>query len=247
MKPGTALNTENFIAQLSIDCVVFGYADMQLHVLISEFLLPGNIWTLPGGFIGQAEGIEDAAKRILHERTGLENIYLEQFKVFGQSDRVNEEVKAALEKSPGLLSGRPFPLNAETLNWLSERFISIGFYALVDINKVTPRKTEMDESVAWHPIDELPAMIMDHNAIALEGLKALRENLDNKLIAFNLLPETFTMRELQELYETVYDRPFPRNNFQKKILDMDILDRLEKQFTGAQNRAPYIYRVKQKT
>ena len=76
------------------------------------------------------------------------------------------------------------------------------------------------------------------------ALETLRQNLDNKLIGFNLLPETFTMKEVQELYEAIYDKPFARNNFQKKILDMNVLERLEKKFTGAANKAPYLYKFR---
>ena len=84
-------------------------------------------------------------------------------------------------------------------------------------------------------------MIMDHNQLVEKALGTLRLNLDQKLIAFNLLPETFTMKEVQELYESIFDKPFARNNFQKKILDLNVLERLEKKFTGAANKAPYVY------
>ena len=87
--------------------------------------------------------------------------------------------------------------------------------------------------------------IRDSHDIIHQALETLRRNLDEKLIAFNLLPETFTMREVQELYEAIYDRPFARNNFQKKILDMNVLERLEKKYTGAANKAPYLYRFRQ--
>ena len=133
----------------------------------------------------------------------------------------------------------------ESINWLSKRFISIGYYALVDINKVTPYKTDFDSSIDWINIQNLPTLIMDHNEIVSSALETLCQNLDAKLIGFNLLPETFTMREVQELYEAIYDKPFARNNFQKKILDMNVLERLEKKYTGAANKAPYLYRFKQ--
>jgi hypothetical protein len=87
-------------------------------------------------------------------------------------------------------------------------------------------------------------MVYDHNEILRHGLESLRQNLDEKLIGFNLLPETFTMKEVQELYEAVYAKAFTASNFQKKILELDVLERLEKKFTGAQNKAPYLYRFK---
>lgn len=241
----SAFLEEGFIKQLSIDCVVFGYQKKELKVLSSKLLFSENVWALPGGFIKQTESIDQAAYRILQERTGIDNIYLEQFKVFGASDRVNHQLANALS-SEEFGGFENLNLRAEALQWLSQRFVSIGYYALVDMRNVKPRKTDFDESVDWYTIDALPKMIIDHNEMVKEGLEALRQHLDERLIGFNnLLPETFTMRELQELYETVYDRPFARNNFQKKILELGVLERLEKKFTGAQNRAPYLYRFKQ--
>ena len=128
------------------------------------------------------------------------------------------------------------------MTWLTRRFISIGYYALVDINKVDPRKSEIDEAIEWQDCRQLPALIIDHNEIVSCALDTLRSNLDQKLIGFNLLPETFTMKEVQELYEAIYDKPFARNNFQKKMLDLNVLERLEKKFTGAANKAPFLYR-----
>jgi hypothetical protein len=87
-------------------------------------------------------------------------------------------------------------------------------------------------------------MIMDHNTIVAEALHTLLIHLDEKLSGFNLLSDTFTMKEVQQLYETIFDKPFVRTNFQKKILELNVLERLEKKFTGAANKAPYLYRVK---
>lgn len=83
---------------------------------------------------------------------------------------------------------------------------------------------------------------MDHNQVVAHAIDTLRLTLDQKLSAFNLLPDTFTMKDVQEVYEAIFDKPFARNNFQKKILDMNALERLEKKFTGAANKAPYLYR-----
>lgn len=233
---------EKYIQQLSIDCVIFGYQQRSVKVLITKLNLTKNIWALPGGFIFQDEGIDTAASRILFERTGLKSIFLEQFNVFGNQNRINHDLIKYRPDPSVLNSGLQF--SPSDLEWLSKRFVSIGYYALVDINKVTPRLSEFDESIEWLDVQKLPHMIMDHNEIVLCALVALRQNLDNKLIGFNLLPETFTMREVQELYEAIYDKPFPRNNFQKKMLDLNVLERLEKKFTGAANKAPYLYRFK---
>lgn len=240
LKAMTTFSTQDYIPQLSIDSVIFGYRQKKLHVLISKMNIGPDIYTLPGGFIKQDQGIDEAALSILKDRTSLTDIYLEQYRTFGPANRKNEAILTILEaiKSPSGLE------NKEAKEWFSQRFISIGYYALVDINKVKPQKTDLDDSVDWVPIEQLPQLIMDHNDMVAEALKTLRSNLDEKIIGYQLLPETFTMRELQELYEAVYDKTFARNNFQKKMLSLGVLERLEKKFTGAANKAPYLYRFR---
>lgn len=235
--------TGDYIAQLSIDCVIFGYKNKELKVLISKLSYGKDLWSLPGGYILQTESIDQAASRILMERTGLDNIYLEQFRAFGGPDRIigsgyREMVRA------GLKDFDPKKFDDEAIDWVTNRFVCIGYYALVDLNKVDPKIGEFEEFLKWVSIEDLPEMTHDHNEIVGEAHKSLRQNLDEKLIGFNLLPDEFTMREVKELYEAVYDKEFPMNNFQKKILGLDVLERLGKKYTGAQNRAPYIYRFK---
>jgi 8-oxo-dGTP diphosphatase len=241
MKP---FDIENYIAHLSIDCVIFGYTDKTLKVLIAKFKFGNQNWVLPGGHILKTEGIDNAAHRILKERTGLENIYLEQFRVFGHENRIigsdsNEIMKSELPK----FDEQRF--NSVATAWLTSRFVCIGYYALVDIHKVVLQNGEFDEYLEWRSLKDIPHLIYDHNEILNVALEALRQNFDQKLIAFNLLPETFTMKEVQELYEAVYDKPFANNNFQKKILDLNVLERLDKKFTGAAHKAPYLYRFRQ--
>lgn len=234
---------QDFVPQLSIDCVIFGYHGRSLRVLVPKLHFEGDFWALPGGFIYQEEGIDHAACRILEERTGIRDIFLEQYRVFGEVPRSNQDVLDRIRK----LNTAKFsesPLGNIALEWLSRRFVSIGYYALVDINKVVPRLMPIDQSIDWYPLEALPDLIMDHNTQVRTALEALRQNLDKKLLGSNLLPDKFTMKELQQLYEAVYDRPFRRNNFQKKMLELDVLERLEKKFTGAANKAPYLYRFK---
>ena len=238
-----APSEQNYIQQLSIDCVIFGYNNKQLKVLIPKLNFSGDFWALPSGFVYNDEDIDEAADRILQHRTGIKEIYLEQFYVFGKSGRNSAYfIEQLIELNPEKLGEKKH--NKKEHNWFTKRFVSIGYYALVDMNKVVPEKIELDQSIGWYDIRQLPAMIMDHNEIVAKALDALHRNLDEKLIAFNLLPETFTMKEVQELYETIFDKPFARNNFQKMILDMNVLDRLEKKFTGAANKAPYLYRFR---
>jgi 8-oxo-dGTP diphosphatase len=236
---------DSYIANLSIDCVIFGYQDKELKVLVSKPKYNKGVWALPGGYILKTEAIDTAANRILKERTCLENIYLEQFRVFGDENRVlGSKNNSSLREGLSLLDQRRF--NKAVIDWLTSRFVCIGYYALVDINQVEPQVGEFDECLEWRGMNEIKKMMHDHKQILSTAIEALRLNLDSKLIGFNLLPETFTMKDLQELYEAVYSKPFASNNFQKKILDLNVLERMEKKFTGAQNKAPYLYRFKNK-
>ncbi len=234
---------QNYIPQVSIDCVIFGYHNRQLKVLIPKINFSGDFWALPSGFVAQDEDIDQAAERILRDRTGIQDIYLEQFRVFGKASRSN---KPFLDELIALNSDKLRVKNEaqQDYDWFTKRFISIGYYALVDINKVIPQKTDLDESIEWYSIHDIPRMIMDHSNIIAEALKTLQNDLDEKINAFNLLPETFTMKEVQEVYEAISGKTFVRTNFQKMILSLDVLERLEKKFTGAANKAPYLYRFK---
>ncbi|KAA2215764.1 NUDIX hydrolase [Maribacter flavus] len=239
----SSYNPSNFIQQISIDCTIFGYAEGSLKVLVTHLNFNGDFKALPAGFVYQDESLDEAAYRILVERTGLKDIYLEQFHTFGGKERSHKDfLNKLISLNPEILPEDTI-LRQET-EWFTKRFISVGYYALVDINKVRPTTSTIDKYIGWYDVDELPPLIFDHNEQVKRAQTTLRFFLDEKLLGFNLLPETFTMKELKNVYETVYDRPFRRNNFQKKMLDLNVLERLDKKFTGAANKAPYLYRFK---
>lgn len=243
IKPTPSLSERDYIQQVSIDCVIFGYEDKKLKVLVPKLDFNGDFWALPSGFILQEEGIDQAARRIIEYRTGIESMYLDQFRVFGEAARSNK-----------IFFDRLLALNQDKLgdkmnrkseyDWITKRFVTIGYFALVNIQEVIPAKSEIDQSIQWFEIHELPKLVLDLNAVVTRALESLRLQLAENLIGCHLLTETFTMKDLQELYETVFEKPFARNNFQKKILDMNLLERLEKRYTGAANKAPYMYRLK---
>lgn len=237
------LSDQNNIQQISIDCVIFGYHQKQLKVLVPKLDFIGDFYALPSGFVGQNEDIDAAAERILEERTGLKNVYLDQFKVFGKSTRNSANfLDKLIELNPEKLTKKS--QNQGDYDWFTKRFISIGYYALVDINRVIPKISSLDSSINWININGLPNLIMDHNLIVEKAVEELKNDLDVKLNVFHLMPESFTMKDLQEVYETIFDKPVLRTNFQKKFLELNVLERLEKKFTGASNKAPYLYRFK---
>lgn len=240
------LSQQDYIPQVSVDCVIFGFRKKELKILLPKLDFKGDFWALPSGFVFQHESIDDAARRIVENRTGIKDIYLEQFRVFGGANRNSRAfLEALLAQNREALS--PSRFSQKEYDWFTKRFISLAYYALVDLGKVLPEKSALDQSIDWYPLAELPPLIMDHRQIVLEAHAYLRNNLDEKLNAFNLLPPQFTMKEVQQLYEAIFETPFARNNFQKRILNKNVLERLDKKFTGAANRAPYLYQFKNRT
>lgn len=223
------------IPQFSVDCVIFGFHGSELKVLLSKFH-DLDIWALHGGFIGQEEDIDAAAHRILCDHTGMTGIYLEQFQVFGKANRQTYGFMETFFKDKHL------PPTVE--NFFKKRFISIGYFALVDFSKVNPVSAMVFEKSDWFDVHELPQMAFDHDDIIQKALVHLRRSLDYKLVGFNLMPECFTMNELQRLYETILGEKFQRANFQRKMLDMRILERLATKQTGKGHKAPFLYRFK---
>jgi 8-oxo-dGTP diphosphatase len=224
-----------YLPHLAYDSVVFGFSKGKLKILLMEYHATG--WfALPGGFVKRSENLEDAVKRGLHERTGLNDIYLEQFYTFGDLERFQPEKMRTILEATGL----DVPENY----WMLDRFFSIAYYALIDHEKVTLTPDELSDSIAWYEIEKLPGLIFDHEKIVKKALQTLRENLDRKLIGGNLLPELFTMNELQAVYEAILGQKLRRTSFQRKMLSLDILERHEKLFTGKSHKAPYLYKFK---
>lgn len=222
-----------FMPGLAIDAVIFGFHDGQLKVLLMEYKRTG-IFALPGGFIRTVEDLETAAHRVVSERTGLQNIYLEQFHVFGGHNRSDPSFMKTIMKANNMAY--------DGNHWLLQRFVSVGYYALVDFTKVAPMPDKIFGSCAWYSLNDIPKLMQDHEQIVKKALESLRTNLDNKLVAFNLMPEEFTMNEMQVLYETILDKKLLRPAFQRKILSLNILERVAKKWTGGAHKAPYLYK-----
>jgi hypothetical protein len=217
-----------------VDCVIFGFQDNELKVLLSKFPMQ-DLWALQGGYVGQDEDVDLAAKRILEERTHVTDIFLKQFHVFGRANRPTANSLKEVFKDTYF--------NIDELPLFKQRFVSIGYYSLVNYVKVTPTIGLFFDQCAWFNTNNLPQNIaFDHADIIAKALETLRSSLDYQRVGFNLMPETFTMNELQKLYQIILVEQLSRNNFQRKILDMNILERLEKKFDGSAHKAPYLYR-----
>lgn len=217
---------------LSVDCVIFGFHDNQLKVLLLK-MKHADKWALPGGFVYKEEEVEHAAVRVLQSRTGLGNIFLRQFHTFGNPSRSDRQMNRQLLVSHAL--------EADEDHWFLQRFITVGYYALVNFSKAVPRPDAASEACAWWDLQDMPPLAMDHDQILQKALETLRKQLNDQPIGYNLLPEKFTMPELQRLYETILGKQLDRRNFQRKMLGYGILNRLEERKMGVAHKAPYLY------
>lgn len=216
---------EMYVPHISVDTVIFGFNGDQLKVLLLKMKF-NQQWFLPGGYMKKEENLESAAIRILRERTQLDKIFLQEFAVFSELNRSEEAFK---DFSDDL--------------WHKKRFISVGYYALVNHKDVSPIGDELSESCDWIFLDELESqnITMDHKQIIEKALHTLREQISYKPIGLNLLPEKFTLSEFQKLYEAILGRTLNRGNFYRKIKNIGILKKLDEKRKGGAHKAPDLY------
>lgn len=223
---------DHFLPGLSTDTAIFGFHQGQLMVLLVQFKNT-DLFALPCGFIFKGESGNDAAQRVLHERTGLSTIYLKQFHTFADKDRCEPSFFDIIMKARGLTPPKD--------HFLLRRFVSISYYALVDFTKVKLTPDLLADECRWYDLKNLPSLIQDHRQIIHKALDTLRDDLEKKLVGFNLLPDTFTISELQALYETVLEKRFLRTSFQRAMLGLGVLEVVAKK-SGVAHKAPYLYR-----
>jgi hypothetical protein len=201
---------------ISIDCVIFGFDEKNLKVLLIKREIPDpgashksiTDFKLPGDFITDEEDLETAASRVLLELTGLRNIFLKQLWVFGSPNRIAKE--------------RDFNWLRETTGLPIERVVTVAYYSLIKIGESQQELVNKSNAI-WTKLSDINELAFDHYEILQRALKTLRKRLQNEPIGFELLPHTFTIRQLQNLYETILGRELDNRNFRKKILKADYL------------------------
>ncbi|MBX2858672.1 MAG: NUDIX domain-containing protein [Cellvibrionaceae bacterium] len=206
---------EKFIPSLSIDNLIFGLQHGELNILLikhSEGIKSGS-WALPGGWIRYDEAIRDAAIRLLKDLTGLNNLYLEQLKTFGKVDRVS-----------------------------ACRIVTIAYYALVSADSYAVVAGKFAAEAGWFPVSKMPSLVYDHREIVDFGLERLRRKVRHEPVGFNLLPDKFTLLQLQELYEAILNIKLDKPNFRRKILKMNLLIPCDEKQRGVAHRAANLYR-----
>lgn len=200
---------------LTVDCVVFGLDEDQLRVLLIQRGTPPfeGQWALPGGFVRVEESVNDAARRELAEETGLHDVFLEQLYTFGE-----------VRRDP------------------RERVVTVAYYALVNLADHKVRAATDARDAAWFAVHDGPTLAFDHHAILTTALERLRGKVRYQPIGFELLPEKFTLSQLQHLYELVLERELDKRNFRKRVLAMDLLIETDETERDVAHRAARLYR-----
>lgn len=219
----------NFNPHVSVDCVIFGFDESILNVLIIERDPGGGVLALPGDLIKDDETLNDAAYRVLKELTGLSDIYLKQLQAFGDPGRVKD-----LRDVQWLENVREQP---------GARVITIAYYSLVSQQKFAPKPSSFAKAVKWEPVYEIHEMAFDHKQIVDKALEQLRLNLrHDPIIGFELLPEKFTLRQLQKLYEAILNQSIDKRNFRKKFLSAKLLKPLNEKEQGVPHKPAQYYK-----
>ena len=199
---------------VSVDCIIFGFdkGSLKLLLLKRNFEPAKGSWSLMGGFVQDGESVDDAAKRVLAELTGLENVYMEQVRTFGEVDR-----------DPG------------------ERVISVAYYALININEYD-RNLVQQHNAHWAEINEIPPLVFDHPQMVKQARIMLQKKASSEPIGFNLLPSLFTLFQLQSLYEAIYGEPLDKRNFRKRVADLNYIEKTDKIDKTGSKRGAALYK-----
>lgn len=198
---------------LAVDCIIFGFDAEELKILLikRDFEPEKGKWSLMGGFLKSDEALDDAANRILLHLTGIDNVYMEQLYTFSKIDR-----------DPG------------------QRTLSVAYYALINIEEHNKELTHK-HSAEWFSISEAPPLIFDHDNMVRHAIHRLRYRTSTEPIGFELLPQKFTMRQLQKLYEAILNEELDKRNFINKINGLDILIKLEEKDKNSSRKGSFLY------
>ncbi|MFN7013272.1 MAG: NUDIX hydrolase [Bacteroidia bacterium] len=198
---------------VAVDCIIFGFDGSELKALLIKrgFEPEKGKWSLMGGFIKEDESAEQAATRILYQLTGMDNIYMEQLHAFSD-------------------------VNRDTAG----RVISIAYFALINIKDYS-EQLQLEHEAKWFPLSKIPSLIFDHKQMVQKAQKMLQTKVASHPIGFELLPEKFTLPQLQSLYEAIYGMPLDKRNFKRKILSFNILNKLTEKDKSSSRKGAFYY------
>ncbi|MFC4094923.1 NUDIX hydrolase [Euzebyella saccharophila] len=203
---------------IATDCIIFGFNGQNLKILLIKRNFEPEIgkWSLIGGFLSKDENLDEAAARVLKTLTGLNDIYMEQLYVHSNIDR-----------DPG------------------QRTISVSYYALIDVESHNYEGIQV-ESAKWFDLKKAPKLIFDHDEMVKKAVLRLRRRALTKPIGFDLLPEKFSMKQLQNLYESILDKKIDKRNFINKINSLDVLNKLNEKDMTSSKKGSYLFQFDRK-
>ncbi|MBC7935250.1 MAG: NUDIX hydrolase [Rhizobacter sp.] len=202
----------------SVDCVILGFQGIELHVLLIRFPYEPfkGHWSLIGGFVTPDVDIDEAARITVKKMTGLSDVFMQQVYTFGDINRVP-----------------------------SERVITSCYFALIRIEPTLVTLTSTYEAT-WFPISQIPPLVYDHARMLDAALFNLRRKIRFQPVGFELLPEKFTMSELRNLYQSILGRELEKRNFTRKVLKMNILQKLREKDKLSSKKGSYLFRLNKK-
>ncbi len=221
---------------ISVDCVVFGFDKKNLKVLLLKRKVISDTsakvlkedFKLPGSLISDREDLDHAAYRVLKELTGLDNIYLSKFDVFGSPDRVKNKIDRLWLHQ---LTGLPV-----------ERIVTVAYYSLIKLDEANRYNKILHQDAQWINVNTIRRLAFDHNEIFTKALSHLRKELRTEPVGFELLPHKFTLRQLQDLYEVIMGRELDNRNFRKKLLKLHYIVQLEEKEIHVNHKPALFYR-----
>ena len=200
----------------AVDCIIFGYdlteKELKLLLIKRSFEPAKGQWSLSGGFVEEGEGLDDAANRVVRTLTGLSDLYMEQLYTYGDVSR-----------DPG------------------DRVISTAYFSLIEIHEIDD-EIKVRSGAHWRSLSNLPDLIFDHRKMVERALKELVEKVKVHPVGFELLPEKFTLVQLQNLYEAIYQKSIDKRNFRKKILSMNFLEKQDEKEKKTSKKGAWYYR-----
>ena len=209
---------ENRKMYVAIDCIIFGFDSGNLKLLLFQRKVAplSGEWSLIGSFVNLDEDVSAAAERVLEETTGLKNVFMEELKVYGAANR-----------DPGY------------------RCISVGQYALIRLNEYD-KELVKEHGAAWYDVNDLPPLVLDHAQMVKDALAKLKQKARFQPLGFELLPEKFTIPQLQSVYEAIFQKELDTRNFRKKVFSHNVLVKLDEKDKTSSKRGAFLYKFDHK-
>jgi 8-oxo-dGTP diphosphatase len=227
---------------LTVDCAIFGYHNGELQLLLVKNKDIMTMWCLPGGYVRKDEGLDQAATRITAERTDIPNLFLKQFKAFGDPGR--NDSRGALDEQKLFELAQ---VRVDENSWLNGDTVSVGYYAITDIISARPKGDFLSSECRWFSVNKLPKLGFDHDEMVREALLTMRVQLYHFPIGKNLLQQKFTLKEIKHFYEVMSGKQLNASNFPNKLISLGLIVKLDEKRKIGAHRSPAYYQFDEKS